>query len=103
MPTPVLALPCGSKSISSTRFSTAASAVARLIAVVVLPTPPFWLTIARMRAGRGSTSTGETSASGGDGGTCHLFETQNGPRGVRGTRMQHFAHIPYFARFGQFL
>ncbi len=38
---PVDALPCGSRSISSTRLPVAASAVARLIALVVLPTPPF--------------------------------------------------------------
>ena len=30
----------------------AASAVPRLIAVVVLPTPPFWLAMASMRGGR---------------------------------------------------
>src|SRR4029077_13687344 len=47
MPKPVDALPCGSRSISSTRSPTAAKAVARLIAVVVLPTPPFWLAIAK--------------------------------------------------------
>ena len=41
MPSPVLALPCGSRSMISTRSPTAASAVPRLIAVVVLPTPPF--------------------------------------------------------------
>ena len=43
MPRPVEALPCGSRSTMSTRSSMAASAVPRLIAVVVLPTPPFWL------------------------------------------------------------
>src|SRR5580698_2956323 len=43
MPRPVEALPWGSRSISSTRSPTAASAVPRLMAVVVLPTPPFWL------------------------------------------------------------
>src|ERR1700760_1028132 len=43
MPRPVDALPCGSESISSTRSPTAARAVPRLMAVVVLPTPPFWL------------------------------------------------------------
>src|SRR5476649_89637 len=43
MPRPVEALPWGSESISSTRSPTAASAVPRLMAVVVLPTPPFWL------------------------------------------------------------
>ena len=50
-PRPVEALPCGSRSISSTRCS-AASAVARLMAVVVLPTPPFWLAKAMIAAGR---------------------------------------------------
>ncbi len=37
----------------STRSPTAASAVPRLIAVVVLPTPPFWLARARTRMRRG--------------------------------------------------
>src|SRR6185437_12251729 len=49
MPSPVEALPWGSESSSSTRSPTAASAVDRLMAVVVLPTPPFWLAMARMR------------------------------------------------------
>ena len=40
-PSPVEAFPWGSRSTSSTRHPIAASAVARLIAVVVLPTPPF--------------------------------------------------------------
>src|SRR5476651_2887842 len=48
MPNPVDALPWASRSISSTCSPTAASAVARLIAVVVLPTPPFWLAIAKI-------------------------------------------------------
>src|SRR5215831_12972894 len=47
MPSPVLALPWGSRSTSSTWSPTAARAVARLIAVVVLPTPPFWLAMAK--------------------------------------------------------
>jgi len=54
MPSPVLALPCGSRSMISTLSPTAASAVPRLMAVVVLPTPPFWLAMARMRATAGS-------------------------------------------------
>src|SRR5690606_38342406 len=49
MPSPVLALPCGSRSTISTRSPIAASAVARLMAVVVLPTPPFWLASVMMR------------------------------------------------------
>ena len=48
-PRPVLALPWGSKSISNTDWPTATKAVARFTAVVVLPTPPFWLAIANNR------------------------------------------------------
>src|SRR5690606_28845197 len=44
-----LALPWGSRSITRTRSPIAASAVARLMAVVVLPTPPFWLAIVIIR------------------------------------------------------
>ena len=46
-PKPVEAFPWGSKSINRTFSPTAARAVARLMAVVVLPTPPFWLAIAK--------------------------------------------------------
>jgi hypothetical protein len=48
IPTPLEALPCGSMSTSSTLRSAAAKLAARLTAVVVLPTPPFWLAIAMM-------------------------------------------------------
>src|SRR5262249_16144143 len=51
MPRPVEALPCGSRSMISTRSPMAASAVPRLIAVVVLPTPPFSFAIASTRGG----------------------------------------------------
>src|SRR3990172_4207220 len=50
MPLPVVALPCGSRSTSSTRCLVAARLAARLTPVVVLPTPPFWLVIARIFA-----------------------------------------------------
>jgi hypothetical protein len=40
-PNPVVVLPCGSKSTTNTRLPHAAKAVAKLMAVVVLPTPPF--------------------------------------------------------------
>src|SRR5579875_1119984 len=46
---PEVVLPCGSRSISRTRNFWLAKATARLIAVVVLPTPPFWLAIATIR------------------------------------------------------
>jgi len=41
IPHPMVALPCGSRSIKSTRRLVAVSEAARLTAVVVLPTPPF--------------------------------------------------------------
>src|SRR5206468_12688810 len=50
MPRPVDALPWGSRSTINTCSPIAASAVPRLIAVVVLPTPPFWFATARMRS-----------------------------------------------------
>src|SRR4051794_7501800 len=50
-PNPTESEPCGSKSTSSTRRPYSASAAPRLIVVVVLPTPPFWLHIATTRAG----------------------------------------------------
>src|SRR5450631_690763 len=56
MPSPVEALPCGSRSTISTCSPMAASAVPRLIAVVVLPTPPFWLATASTRGGLGATA-----------------------------------------------
>src|SRR5690348_3260467 len=52
MPSPVEALPCGSRSTIRTVSPIAASAVPRLMAVVVLPTPPFWLAMARTRGTR---------------------------------------------------
>ena len=45
-PIPLVALACGSRSMSSTLCPRAASPAERLIAVVVLPTPPFWLAVA---------------------------------------------------------
>src|SRR5690606_6065625 len=52
MPEPMVALPCGSRSISRTRRLVATSEAARLMQVVVLPTPPFWLAIAKTLAMR---------------------------------------------------
>src|SRR6185295_7479786 len=54
MPRPVEALPCGSRSTISTSSPIAASAVPRLMAVVVLPTPPFWFASAMTRGDFGS-------------------------------------------------
>ena len=53
MPSPVEALPCGSRSTISVRCPSSARQAPRLIVVVVLPTPPFWLATAITRgAGR---------------------------------------------------
>ena len=43
IPSPLVVFPCGSISTTSTFFPSSAREAARLIAVVVLPTPPFWL------------------------------------------------------------
>ena len=48
-PRPEVALACGSRSTRSTLRSRAARAAPRLIAVVVFPTPPFWLAMAMTR------------------------------------------------------
>src|SRR6266581_2621858 len=45
-PSPVVALPWGSRSMSRVGRSARARPAARFTAVVVLPTPPFWLTTA---------------------------------------------------------
>src|ERR1044071_5978892 len=50
-PRPTESEPWGSKSTSSTLRPNSASAAPRLIVVVVLPTPPFWLHIEITRAG----------------------------------------------------
>src|SRR5215208_3751399 len=47
---PLVAFPCGSPSMSSVRCSATDRLAARFTAVVVLPTPPFWLAMAMMRA-----------------------------------------------------
>src|SRR3954464_11054260 len=46
----MVALPCGSRSIISTRWPTLARPAARLTVVVVLPTPPFWLATQKILA-----------------------------------------------------
>ena len=50
-PRPADRAPCGSKSTASTLRPHSARLAPRLMVVVVLPTPPFWLHRAMMRAG----------------------------------------------------
>src|SRR5271165_3769810 len=71
-------------STSRTGRSPAARAVARLIAVVVLPTPPFWLAIARTRVVRAASALA----------MCNVGDPQND--GVRrgSARESVDAHVP---------
>src|SRR5690606_25197342 len=50
MPAPEVALPCGSASTRRTFLPARARPAARLMAVVVFPTPPFWFAIAMIFA-----------------------------------------------------
>ena len=52
-PNAVEALPCGSRSTTSTESPPRARAAARLTALVVLPTPPFWLATTKIRVAGG--------------------------------------------------
>src|SRR5689334_24215315 len=103
MPSPVEALPWGSMSRISTRLPTAASAVARFTAVVVLPTPPFWLAMAIIRArekdGWSAAAFGRKLSSG----TENLADTEDGPGGIGGAGEPVGPHLPGSRRFGQFL
>src|SRR5579871_10801 len=76
-PLPIVALPCGSMSMSNTRRRVAASDAARLTAVVVLPTPPFWFAMAMTRfIGRQCTALSRRSElSSGD----QFLRTKRGP------------------------
>src|SRR5439155_12907871 len=99
-PRPVLALPCGSRSTTRTRRPVAAKAVARLPAVVVLPTPPFWLAIAMMRARRAPAMARDSPSPlrfTGD-----LLQFKDDPPRVGATGMARRAHCPTPPRRGQF-
>jgi hypothetical protein len=65
-PEPMVALPCGSRSISNTRCPILDRPAARLTVVVVLPTPPFWLAMQKI-LGHGSSRVKEKK------GLCRLF------------------------------
>src|SRR6516164_10412706 len=64
MSSAVDAFPCGSRSTTSTWVPCSARQAARLTAVVVLPTPPFWLAmvITRQDGGRGHSRSVSPSA-----------------------------------------
>src|SRR5690348_8171394 len=100
MPSPVEALPCGSRSTISARWPAAASAVPRLTAVVVLPTPPFWLAIATMRARRGG---GSGSAASAGWPTHNLFDAKHDPPRIGTARYRRGLHCPVPPRQGQFV
>src|SRR5512140_3099819 len=62
-PTPEEAFACGSRSTSSVFFSITEREAARLTAVVVFPTPPFWFATVRIRANTGAPFSGNTTVS----------------------------------------
>src|SRR5579871_5467417 len=95
MPSPVEALPCGSRSITRVGSPTAAKAVPRLMAVVVLPTPPFWLATTKTR-GLPPFSTGSA------GNRAKFSYLQNDAGTIGCARMFVHHHPPRFTGFGQF-
>src|SRR5213594_733146 len=60
----IVLLAWGSRSISSVRRPRRARAAARLMAVVVFPTPPFWLAMATITGGPGAAVWGGVYADG---------------------------------------
>src|SRR5215469_10656421 len=94
MPRPVEALPCGSRSISNTRSPIAARAVPRLIAVVVLPTPPFWLAIANTRTFFSSLKALS--------GTSQPPDMDHATTGIAKGLELFYVKFPHFASVGQF-
>src|SRR5882672_9551518 len=87
------------------RCPAAASAVARLTAVVVLPTPPFWLATAMMRA-RPEASRAVSLAIAASLTAIHPADprqTQNDPPRVAATVVACDVHCPSASRRGQFL
>src|SRR5215213_10692867 len=102
MPSPLVAFPCGSVSMTSVRFSATARQAPRLMAVVVLPTPPFWFAMAMMRdtpslyAGGGEGGLGESTGAVAlrpetGGGMFHVEHCSRG-QGT-GYRGQHDRHL----------
>src|SRR5262245_3022260 len=75
---------------------TAASAVPRLMAVVVLPTPPFWLASARMR-GAGDCGSNFSARD-----TMSLLHHEDNATGIGHARVAFNLHFPRFGGIGQF-
>src|SRR4051794_7928720 len=95
MPSPVLAFPCESRSTISTERPLAASAVPRLIAVVVLPTPPFWLATASTRPRPAGVCSLAPD-------TLQPADDEDTALGVRQARLPLDLHCPASGRRGQF-
>src|SRR5688572_9804110 len=103
MPSPVEAFPWGSRSMIRTRLPTAASAVARLTVVVVLPTPPFWLAMDMTRARDIFLAFGATWGMRATSGTGNLTHSQDGGTGLGDTLYRIDLDIPSLGGFGQFI
>src|SRR5438874_11063723 len=72
------------------------------MAVVVLPTPPFWLATAMMRARR-TAILARGSASAVAMLTGYLLQTKNDPPRIGTALAKPHRHCPVFAREGQFI
>src|SRR3954447_19809295 len=84
-PSPAVRLACGSMSTHRTRYPSSASAPARLIAVVVFPTPPFWLAIAiTFVTGASPQGFAETARGRGGGETVRPWYAPQNPSGHPG-------------------
>src|SRR5579871_5919785 len=99
MPSPVEAFPCGSRSTTSVGWPTAASAVPRLMAVVVLPTPPFWLATTNTRGPR-FVSAPRLGSLVSD--TVQLPNFKDDTGGIGPAWMPFLVHTPRFTCFRQF-
>src|SRR5215510_11670819 len=111
MPSPVDALPWGSRSTISTRSPVAASAVPRLMAVVVLPTPPFWFARASTRGIGGRVIMSALSLGGrvdryssnySNLTLCELAQAHDSPAGIGFAGHQLGIDSPRFRGSGQF-
>ena len=93
-PRPVLAFPWASASTTRTLCPVAAKAVARLMTVVVLPTPPFWLATATTR-GRATRSRSRVMV--------YPVDDQNAGLLIRKTGVSPKPHVPVTGGGLQFL
>src|SRR6266852_1904637 len=111
-PRPLVEFDCGSQSTSSVLTSAAAMEAARLMAVVVLPTPPFWLATAMTRpmilfsvcCGQNMRTRVRNQCQSFGGNRAECFHVEHSARLDSGVRrccdVFHVKHIRYLSREG---